>query len=496
MSGTTKLRIRECNRQGVNGSGDYILYWMIANRRLHYNFSLDRALEYCAELGKPLVIFEPLRVGYHWASDRMHAFVLEGMADNAKKCEEVGVCYYPHVEAEKDADKGLLAALAEKACVVVTDDYPAFFLPRMIASAAKKLEVLLEAIDSNGLLPMRATDAAAIRAFDFRRTLQKELPKYFREVPKADPLSKVKDAAGAKIPSAVLKTWLAASEKLLAADEGALRALPIDHEVGPGYLPGGHSAAQKHMKEFLAKKLARYAERNEADEDLASGLSPYLHFGHLSAHEIFVELARQEKWKPEKVAVRTNGSKEGWWNMSAAAEGYLDELVTWREVGFNFASHRGDVDEYGSLPEWAKKTLKEHTRDEREHVYTLKEFEEAKTHDQLWNAAQMQLVREGRIQNYLRMLWGKKILEWTKTPEEAAKIMIHLNNKYGLDGRDPNSYCGIFWVLGRYDRPWPERPVFGVIRYMSSENTARKISVKKYMRKYLTEGGPQKRLAF
>jgi deoxyribodipyrimidine photo-lyase len=366
----------------------------------------------------------------------------------------------------------------------------------MIASAAKKLEVRLEAVDSNGLLPMRAASGAAVRAFDFRRTLQKELPKHFREVPKRDPLSKAEGARGAKIPPSIAKKWPAASEKLLAAEEDSLRALPIDHEVGRGYLPGGHSAAQKHMKEFLAKKLARYAERNEADEDWASGLSPYLHFGHLSVHEIFVELARQEKWKPEKVAVRTNGSREGWWNMSAAAEGFLDELVTWREVGFNFAAHRSDVDEYGSLPEWAKKTLQEHARDEREFVYTLKEFEEAKTHDPLWNAAQMQLVREGRIQNYLRMLWGKKILEWTKTPEEAAKIMIHLNNKYGLDGRDPNSYCGIFWVLGRYDRPWPERPVFGVIRYMSSENTARKISVKKYMRKYLTEGEPQKRLAF
>src|SRR5271168_1043951 len=143
MSGTPELRIRECNRQGVNPSGDYILYWMIANRRLQYNFSLDRALEYCAEFGKPLVIFEPLRVGYRWASDRMHRFVLEGMADNAKKCAEDGACYYPYVEPKDDADKGLLAALAEKACVVVTDDYPAFFLPRMIASAAKKLEVCL-----------------------------------------------------------------------------------------------------------------------------------------------------------------------------------------------------------------------------------------------------------------------------------------------------------------------------------------------------------------
>ena len=175
--------------------------------------------------------------------------------------------------------------------------------------------------------------------------------------------------------------------------------------------------------------------------------------------------------------------------MSAAAEGFLDELITWREVGYNFSVHRKDYDQYESLPEWAQKTLKEHTRDERKYLYSLEQFATAKTHDPLWNAAQTQLVREGKIHNYLRMLWGKKILEWTRTPQEAVQIMIELNNKYGLDGRDPNSYSGIFWVMGRYDRPWgPERPVFGLIRYMSSENTARKIRVKKYIEKYSSGG--------
>ena len=179
--------------------------------------------------------------------------------------------------------------------------------------------------------------------------------------------------------------------------------------------------------------------------------------------------------------------------MSRNAESFLDELITWRELGFNFSARRDDYDRYESLPEWAKKTLQEHARDERESVYTLEEFENAKTHDALWNAAQRQLVGEGKIQNYLRMLWGKKILEWTRTPQEAAAIMIQLNNKYALDGRDPNSYSGIFWVLGRYDRPWaPVRPVFGSIRYMSSENTARKLSVKNYLKKYSTEATTQR----
>src|SRR5262249_8243021 len=226
-------------------------------------------------------------------------------------------------------------------------------------------------------------------------------------------------------------------------------------------------------------------ERNEPRRDVASGLSPFLHFGHLSVHEVFQALARCEKWKPEKLALRATGRREGWWNMTASAEAFLDEIITWRELGFNFSAHRQDYGKYESLPDWAKNALREHAKDHREQVYSLHEFAAAKTYDPLWNAAQRQLLQEGKIHNYLRMLWGKKILEWTKTPQEALEIMIHLNNKYGLDGRDPNSYSGIFWVLGRYDRPWaPVRPVFGPIRYMSSVNTARKFSVKDYIRRY------------
>ena len=171
--------------------------------------------------------------------------------------------------------------------------------------------------------------------------------------------------------------------------------------------------------------------------------------------------------------------------MSEAAEAFLDQLVTWREVGFNMAANRADHREFESLPDWAQRTLAEHAGDPRPHLYTLDEFESASTADELWNAAQRQLRREGVIHNYLRMLWGKKILEWTRTPREAAHFMIELNNRYALDGRDPNSYSGIYWCLGRYDRPWgPERPVFGKVRYMTSTNTARKFRVKEYVARY------------
>jgi deoxyribodipyrimidine photo-lyase len=175
----------------------------------------------------------------------------------------------------------------------------------------------------------------------------------------------------------------------------------------------------------------------------------------------------------------------GFWNLGVNAEAFMDQLMTWREIGFNMCARQDNYDRYDSLPDWAKKTLKDHAKDKRPYVYTLEEFESARTHDSLWNAAQRQLVAEGRIHNYLRMLWGKKILHWTQSPQEALEVMIHLNNKYALDGRDPNSYSGIFWVLGRYDRAWgPEREIFGKIRYMTSESTRSKFSVKGYLQRY------------
>jgi deoxyribodipyrimidine photo-lyase len=484
------MPIRDCNGAAVRPAAKYVLYWMIAARRVTFNFGLDRAIELCREFQRPLVIFEALRCGHEWASDRLHRFVIDGMADNAAACARAGVTYFPYVEAKSGEGRGLLEALARDACVVVTDEYPCFFLPRMVVAAAKKLKVRLEAVDSCGMLPLRATERIFTTAHSFRRFLQKTLPAHLGETPRAAPLAKAESLRGARIAAGTLSKWRAASADLLAGKAGTLRGLPIDHSVGPGGISGGAAAARTRMKRFLDGGFREYGEkRNQPELDASSGLSPYLHFGHISVHEIFGEVAAREKWNPSKLAVRAHGSRAGWWNMSANAEGFLDELITWREVGYNFSSHSDAYADYDSLPAWALKTLNQHARDEREHLYSLEELELAKTYDPLWNAAQTQLVREGRIHNYLRMLWGKKILEWSRTPQEAVRVLIQLNNKYGLDGRDPNSYSGIFWCLGRYDRAWgPERAIYGKVRYMSSENTARKVKVKNYLKKYAEIG--------
>jgi len=457
---------------------------MIAGRRATWNFALDRAIAWARELGRPLVVFEPLRVGYPWASDRLHRFVIDGMADNAAAFEAAGVAYYPYVEPANDAGKGLLAALAERAAVVVTDDYPAFMLPHMVAAAARQLRVRLERVDGNGLLPMREATETFASAYAFRRHLQRVLPSHLAIGPEPAPLADGSGLAGAVVPAGVLRRWPRADLDALRSP-GGLAHLPIDHAVGPTLSAGGPVAAASAFEEFLETGLARYADdRNDVTKDVTSRLSPYLHFGHISSHEIVARVLRRDGWIGD-LTRKPTGAREGWWGVSAPAEGYLDQVVTWRELGFNMCAVRSDYDRYESLPAWARATLETHAADEREHLYSLEGFEQGRTHDALWNAAQMELVREGRIHNYLRMLWGKKILEWTASPRDALAVMIELNNKYALDGRDPNSYSGIFWTLGRYDRPWaPVRPIFGSVRFMSSANTARKMRVGAYLQRY------------
>ena len=416
----------------------------------------------------------------------MHSFMIDGMAENARRLEGLGILYYPYLEPRRNAGKGLLAALASRACVVVSDEFPCFFIPRMVTAAARQVSVMMEVVDSNGLLPLRQAGQTFPTAFAFRRFLQRELPQHLMEFPKANALKRANFPRAKLFLHEIEKRWPMASARVLSSGASALAGISLDHGVPPVEARGGSRAAQTLLRHFLRKTLAHYEEaRNEPEQRATSELSPYLHFGHISAHQIFSGITRQDGWSPDHLAARATGSRTGWWGASPAIEAFLDQLITWRELGFNGCHTRKDYDKFESLPAWALKTLREHAPDKRAHVYTPRQFEVAATHDALWNAAQTQLVREGRMHNYLRMLWGKKIIEWTRTPEKALEIMVELNNKYALDGRDPNSYSGIFWCLGRYDRPWgPERPIFGKVRYMSSENTARKFEVRNYIRRY------------
>lgn len=488
--GIPSLRHRHVNEHTVREGGDYVLYWMTAFRRPTFNFALQHAIDRANQFNAPLVILEAIRVRYRWASDRMHAFVIEGMRQNAEYFSHYPVTYYPYVEPKPGHGTPLLHRLAKNAVTTVTDDYPCFFLPRMIDAVKERIPSRLELIDSNTIVPMRQADRTFTVAHSYRRWMQKQILEALANSPRAEPLEEqeipsLSENAERKI-AAIQKKHSPADFSALIDGDG-LEDIPIEHDVKPSpVVQGGYATARSLLQRFLKDHIDDYGdERNHPDEKATTGLSPHLHFGHISAHEVVHELLDHEDWTPNK-ASKPNGKNHGFWNTSESAEGLLDQILTWREMGFNMTHRHPDTyDRFDSLPEWAQKTLAEHGNDERPYLYSLEEFEEARTHDDLWNAAQTELRENGIMHNYMRMLWGKKILHWTKTPHEALDIMEHLNNKYGLDGRDPNSYGGIFWVLGRYDRAWgPKRPIFGSVRYMTSDSTRKKLRLKKYLKRF------------
>ena len=479
------LRLTSANDAPIRPDGRHVLYWMTAARRTTHNYALEHAVARASELGKPLVVLEALRCDYPWASDRLHAFVLAGMRDNAARFARARIAYHPYVEPTLGAGKGLLAALAADACLVVGDEFPCFFLPRMHAAAAARLPVRLELVDGNGIIPMRANLRTFTTANSFRRHLFKMATPFLGERPLTDPLAGL-DLPPFTLPADLLQRWPRADEALLRGDLAALARLPIVHTISPsGH--GGSVAADRQLAALVDQHIEHYDDdRNSPEKPVTSGLSPHLHFGHIGAHAIFHALARPHAVRKKPAKAPEKSDRAAFWGVRPEAEGFIDQLVTWRELGYNMCFHRpDDYDQYDSLPSWARNTLAAHAGDPRRPLYTHAQFTAAATHDPLWNAAQRQLVRDGIIHNYLRMLWGKKILEWSPTPQDALATMIDLNNRYALDGRNPNSYSGIFWVLGRYDRAWgPERPIFGKIRYMSSDNTARKLRVREYLARH------------
>lgn len=493
-SSVPTIRVRPLGGPGgepaaVRADGDFVLYWMIASRRHTWSFPLERAAEWARELDLPLVVLEEVRLSYPWASDRLHRFMIDGMVERVRSGSRTGAVYYPFVERTEGEGAALYRALSARAAVVVSEDYPAFFLPEVQRKLASQSAVRFELVDGNGLLPIRSSDKVFSRAYDFRRFLQRHLPEHLGNTPRADPLEGGVPQADSGLLEAELARW-PRLDPAWAGSPDALPGLPIDHEVAPVGYDGGPGAARRALRRFLTERLDGYADgRRHPDAGATSELSPYLHFGHVSVHEVFDELAAAEGWTPDRLADGATGGREGWWGMSESAEAFLDELVTWREIGFNMNAKRDDYDRYESLPDWARETLEEHEVDERPHLYSLDEFAAASTHDPVWNAAQRELLGEGRIHGYMRMLWGKKILEWTATAREALAVMIELNNRYATDGRDPNSYSGIFWVLGRYDRPWPEREVFGKVRTMTSASTKKKLRLSAYLERFGPEAG-------
>ena len=478
------LRLTVPGDRPVRSKGRYVLYWMIAQRRPTWNHALQHAVARARELDRPLLVLEPLDCTYRWACDRFHTFILQGMADNRRAFGEAGITYLPYVEPTEGAGRGLLAALAEHACLVITDEHPGYRWPSLVSRAAARLDTRIEAVDGCGVLPLRLADKGYKRAVDFRRFLHKTFASTPPAPPHPEPLVLAPQRA-AELPDGLLDRWPAADLDALLAPSG-LDDLPIDHGIPPvPERPGGPSEAEDRLQRFM-RRLGSYVDRNHPDEDASSGLSPWLHFGHIGGARVVHAILDREAWSSDQMAPDRFAKQEGAWGLSEGAEAFLEEVITWRELAHQAAFLEGeDFERYRGLPDWARKTLDEHRDDPREAIYDLETLARAESADALWNAAQRELVHSGVMHNYLRMLWGKRVLAWTESPERCFEVLVELNNRYALDGRDPNSYAGIGWVLGRFDRAWgPERPIYGKIRYMTSQSTRRKLRLSDWLERW------------
>ena len=488
MNNINSKRVFKRNDNDPNPDGDYVLYWMQTNRRFQYNYALEYAVGWANKLDKPLLVYEGLNCDYPWAADRFHHFIMEGMQENLENAREQEINYFSYLEDEPGAGRGLLYSLADNAAAVISDEYPVYIIREHNEKVGPKLGIPYITVDSNGLIPLGLTEKAPYNAYFFRKIMQRNFMECFTHPPKQDPLDDLENREQVELSERFTDKY-PSSESYLKNKDSFISSLPINHDVGKIELTGTRQAALGKLGHFIQYGLSKYDEhRNDPDEQAASGLSPWLHFGKISEYEIVdAVLGHQPEGCSLDDITFNKGSTGGFFNGDPNVDGFLDEVITWREVGFHFAHHEPDYDQYDSLPDWALETLEEHKEDPREYTYELEEFARSQTHDEIWNAAQTQLREEGIIHNYLRMLWGKKVLEWTPNPETALAYLIELNNRYAIDGRDPNSYSGIFWIFGRFDRAWQERPIYGKTRYMTSDSTRRKVKLKQYLDKYGTQ---------
>ena len=448
-------RVRLLNQAAASVESDYVIYWAQANRRLDSNHAFSFAAHLANEQALPLLVYEALTCSHPWANDRFHTFILEGVPENAKRAAQLGAGYVFYHRARRSGANDVLYKLARKAYAVVTDDFPSYIPAVFNPGVASHIEVPYYVVDASCIIPMAAIGKQQYAAYALRPKIQKLLPQFLAPVPSVKLVKRWSGDISAFHTEVTPETV----QELVAQSD-------IDHTVPPAEIfRGGRSEAKKRLKQFLEHNLARYARHSrEPSSKATSQLSPYLHFGCISSLEI--ALAVREYAAEHKVI----------------AEEFLEQLIVRRELAFNFARYGPYPQKISSLPDWAQATLRKHAKDRRDPLYTREQFDSASTHDELWNACQQELLRDGVIHGYYRMYWGKKIIEWSPTPQDALDTMIYLNDRYALDGRDPNTYTNILWCLGLHDRPWTERAIFGMVRYMSLDGMKRKTDVDAYLR--------------
>lgn len=433
--------------------GKCVVYWMQRAQRALDNPALDTAIDVANQLGLPVVVFFSAISNFPHANLRHYVFLNQGLIDIEEDLAERGIDFI----VRRPPDNSLQAFLEEvNAAILIGDENPCREPERWRRVLAHRLSIPFWTVDADVLVPSSLFPKHAYAFHLFKAKLYEHFPEYLVKSPAPRPLkkwSRPANLASFPVREDITKGWK-----------------NFDRSVTPvDTFRGGTHAGVNRLKDFVAHDLAHYPDRrNHPELPGTSRLSPYLHFGNIGP--LTIALAVEEAVRGQRIT-------------KTARDSYIGEVIGWRELSINFVKHVPGYDSIDCAPDWAQKTLREHARDKRDPLYTLEQLEKAETYDELWNAAQLQMVKYGWMHNYMRMYWAKKILEWSPTPAAAFEYSVHLNDKYELDGRDPNGYAGIAWAIaGVHDRPWFDRPIFGTVRYMSGASTGRKFDSKRYIR--------------
>uniref|UniRef100_A0A832I6H9 Deoxyribodipyrimidine photo-lyase n=1 Tax=Pseudothermotoga hypogea TaxID=57487 RepID=A0A832I6H9_9THEM len=444
-------RVRTLKEVDVERTGP-VVYWMQRDQRSQDNWALLFAQDLALSKDVPLIVLFNVVAKFLDATYRQYHFMLSGLLEVKKNLEEYNI---PLIVSFGEPAQQIARILKElNASCLVCDFNPLRIVRSWKKELLEKIDIPCYEVDAHNIVPaFFISNKQEYGAYTLRPKMKKYMKEFLEDFPRL-----------IKMKSSGIRQDLDLNE--------ITKKLEIDFSVQPvEWLKPGESHARQVLEQFLNEKLERYeALRNDPTVDGTSNLSPYLHFGQISAQRVALEVLKFHDEYPSSV------------------EAFLEELIVRKELSDNFCFYNSNYDSFEAFPNWAKETLLKHEKDERRYVYSLEELENAKTHDELWNAAQRQLTKTGKMHGYMRMYWAKKILEWTENAKVALKYAIYLNDKYELDGRDPNGYAGIAWSIGGvHDRPWKEKPIYGKIRYMSYEGCAKKFDVKKYVQLFQNE---------
>lgn len=430
-------------KKGDCSKGDYVLYWMQASQRCTCNHALEFAVREANQKRLPLIVYLGITPDYPEANTRHYMFMLEGLSEVHAELEKSGIKMIIRIESP---EKGVVS-LAKNAALAVFDKGYTKIQKCWRESASAKIDCPVLQIESDVIVPAEyVSQKEEYAASTFRPKITKMLADFLKPLKRTLPLK---------------STEIIDSEKF--SIESMFKKLKVNKVSPSSEFRGGTANAEKYLHLFLREKIEHFEEsRNDPSLDFNSHLSPYLHFGQIS---------------PLYVALTVIQTK------SHSSEAFLEELIVRRELAINFVNNNINYDNFSCLDNWQARTLKEHAMDSREYSYSLDELENAFTHDPYWNAAQKEMLITGKMHGYMRMYWGKKIIEWSSSPEDAFKRTLYLNNKYEIDGRGPNAFAGVAWCFGKHDRPWQERPIFGKVRYMNAKGLERKFNMDAYLKK-------------